>query len=98
MSRSKSQANLTVKSDIGDLKMTFDMSVKPVDPDNIVASDAHVRMPLEYAAGSGTSDWLRVVDAPSLSAQDKTDLRRIIKLLRDDIHAAHGLTGTPDDV
>jgi len=99
MARTATQpSTVAIKDGIGDLKMQFDMEIAPVDPENIVSSDAHVRMPLHWTNGNvGTSPWHRVVDLPSLSAQDKTDLRRIIKLIRDDIHTAAGATGTPDD-
>ncbi len=94
-----------LKDGIADLAFQFAMPGQDpgpplsaaVDPDNIVAADAHYRMLLVYNNGRGTGAWLKVTDAPSLSAQQKTDLRTIAKLLRDDAHAAIGATGTADD-
>lgn len=101
MARTIIQPIKTIKDGLGDLQMEFGFPLnKVVDPENIVASDAHVRVKVEYVGGKkGHSDWYKVVNIPGLSTQQKTDLRTTIKIIRDYIHTTGlGATGTPDDV
>jgi hypothetical protein len=105
---------VTLADGVADLEITFSMPGRgqcPADkaadhaaaqsegrPPVLTEDDGHVRMPLRWSNGQvGTAAWLRVADS-SLNAADKAHLRRILKLLRDDMAAASGATGTPDEI